>query len=1122
MRKCRPYLSDKENPLWRRIGCGLFFIFTLTDFSGIKAQSLNGGGIGASQCINSGGVPAAFSSVAPAANGVGALSYNWEKSTVISFPGGIGANDIAGANAAAYAEVSSLSAVTYYRRRATDAADPAHPAWSNILTVGIKPVFTPVVPPLPVICQGASSFSVNYTTTQTPDQYNIIWGAAASAAGMVDVNPLLTANNLASPAGSLAVSVPANIATGTYNGILTLRVSATGCSSDPNGSFFVVNPTPSVIVSAPAAVCAPNTVDLTDAVVTAGSTAGITFTQWTDALTTSPIANPNAVSASGTYYIKGTNAFSCSATAAVAAIINPLPSIPTISGAASFCSGNTTTLTSSASPNTYLWNTGQTVQAINVATGGAYTVTVTDNNNCSATSAVKNVTVNALPSTPTISGAASFCSGNTITLTSSASPNTYLWSTGQTVQAINIATGGAYTVTVTDNNNCSATSSVKNVTINPLPAISPITGAGSVCAGSTVTLFSASPGGSWASSAPAVAAIDAVTGILSAVAAGNATISYSITNNSGCSSTVFSNKIVNAVPVLSPITGTSSVCMNNSIQLSNATGGGSWASNNTAIARINSSGLMTAVSPGIAGISYRVTNADGCTSIVSSNRSVLALPAVPVVGGLSYFCVGGSTVLSAPLASSYLWSNGADTRSATISQPGSYTVTVFDQNNCQASSPQIDITALPLPGAVVSADIATCQNAAAPTLLFTGSNGTAPYIFNYTINGGLVQTATSVNNTAAIKALTGTPGSFVYRLISVKESSSAACSASINSASTVAINALPSGNIQSSANFICAGLPRTLTTSGAASYQWYLDQQVIGGATGSSLAATQPGNYMVQLISQQGCISVAANSVDLVLYPKPQLAFAPDKRCLSFPVSFQNQSVFNSSDHIQWNWDFGDGVTAGGFLAVHTYSAEGMYAIRLTADNNDCPNLNTGFSNTFFIESPKPGIRYAPITAVSGKPATLHAREFGARYLWQPAIGLSDLRAQSPVATLRSEQEYTVQIISAQDCITTDTVVVKIFGAAEVFVPKGFTPNGDGQNDRLYPTLVQFQKLNYFKIFNRWGNLVFQTNDTTPGNGWDGRYNGKDQPAGTYAWILEAVDADGNLVQRSGNVLLLR
>jgi gliding motility-associated-like protein len=115
-----------------------------------------------------------------------------------------------------------------------------------------------------------------------------------------------------------------------------------------------------------------------------------------------------------------------------------------------------------------------------------------------------------------------------------------------------------------------------------------------------------------------------------------------------------------------------------------------------------------------------------------------------------------------------------------------------------------------------------------------------------------------------------------------------------------------------------------------------------------------------------------------------------------------------------------------------------------------------------------------------------------------------------------------VDITSAEGCVTTDTVLVKIFQASEIYVPLGFTPNGDGQNDKLYPILVRLKQLNYFKVFNRWGNLVFQTNDPTPANGWDGKYNSVDQPTGTYVWIAEAVDLNGNKIRRSGNVLLIK
>ena len=89
-------------------------------------------------------------------------------------------------------------------------------------------------------------------------------------------------------------------------------------------------------------------------------------------------------------------------------------------------------------------------------------------------------------------------------------------------------------------------------------------------------------------------------------------------------------------------------------------------------------------------------------------------------------------------------------------------------------------------------------------------------------------------------------------------------------------------------------------------------------------------------------------------------------------------------------------------------------------------------------------------------------------------------------------------------------------------MPKGFSPNGDGNNDRLYPILVGIAQLKYFRIYNRWGNLLFETTSSAPTQGWDGTFKGSPQPVETYTWIAEGADIDGLTVKRGGNTLLIR
>ncbi|HVG39977.1 MAG TPA: gliding motility-associated C-terminal domain-containing protein, partial [Chitinophagaceae bacterium] len=101
-----------------------------------------------------------------------------------------------------------------------------------------------------------------------------------------------------------------------------------------------------------------------------------------------------------------------------------------------------------------------------------------------------------------------------------------------------------------------------------------------------------------------------------------------------------------------------------------------------------------------------------------------------------------------------------------------------------------------------------------------------------------------------------------------------------------------------------------------------------------------------------------------------------------------------------------------------------------------------------------------------------------------------------------------------------DCSPVPIVSDAKVFVPKAFTPNSNGANDLLRPVLYNIRQLNYFKVYNRWGQAVFQTNII--GSGWDGTIKGLKQPEETYTWILECIDKDGKVIKQSGRSLLLR
>jgi gliding motility-associated-like protein len=148
----------------------------------------------------------------------------------------------------------------------------------------------------------------------------------------------------------------------------------------------------------------------------------------------------------------------------------------------------------------------------------------------------------------------------------------------------------------------------------------------------------------------------------------------------------------------------------------------------------------------------------------------------------------------------------------------------------------------------------------------------------------------------------------------------------------------------------------------------------------------------------------------------------------------------------------------------------------------------------------------------------------GVRYQWTPAISLSSPNIANPVAIFNEGSmglHYTVRVFNEANCSDTAGLIIKVFATLPtVFVPTAFTPNGDGRNDVVKPIAVGMRKIEYFNIYNRWGDMVFTT--TTNEHGWDGRIGGREQGTNTYVWTVKAVDFTGKAYFQKGFVTLIR
>ncbi|MBA4167187.1 MAG: gliding motility-associated C-terminal domain-containing protein, partial [Chitinophagaceae bacterium] len=155
---------------------------------------------------------------------------------------------------------------------------------------------------------------------------------------------------------------------------------------------------------------------------------------------------------------------------------------------------------------------------------------------------------------------------------------------------------------------------------------------------------------------------------------------------------------------------------------------------------------------------------------------------------------------------------------------------------------------------------------------------------------------------------------------------------------------------------------------------------------------------------------------------------------------------------------------------------------------------------------------------VRGQPLQLHAT--GADFFtWEPETGLSRTSIPDPVSVLDEDITYILRSFTSEGCFDYDTINIKVFKTApDIFVPNAFVPNGI--NNELRPKPVGIAKLDYFRVFNRYGQMVFQTAELE--KGWNGRINGELQNNGAYVWMASGTDYTGRKVIRRGTAVLIR
>ena len=808
-----------------------------------------------------------------------------------------------------------------------------------------------------IVSSNATVCAGNNSGTLTLSGYNGViqnWQSASDAAFTTNVNAI---------ANLTATYTYSNITTTTYyRAVLTSSCGGTTVYALP--ALITVNPSPAItsIALGTITVCINATIQLTGA-------SPALVSPWTSSNTAvASISNTGLVTGltAGNSTIRFTNTNGCYKDTLIT--VNALP---IISGTLSACVGSGSQLTGSGTPaGSNPWTSANTaiatVSTTGVVTGvaaGSVNITYTNISGCSA---VVNVTVS---DKPPVTGTTSLCVGSSTTLTGTpgaGSVQTPTWTASNANATINgsgFLTGvnaGLDTIRYTNTFGCYKDTAI---TINASPTL---TGASTVCVGSTITLVgSASPATPstattpWQSSNATIASVAnavSVNGVVTGVAAGNCSITY--TNTNGCAKT---NLItVNPKPSAFNVTGTGSYCIGLpgiAVGLSGSQAGINYELIKGGVATGNIvAGTNAAISFGIQTIgTYTVsaTNATtGCASTMTGNAVIANYPLTTITGTMT-LCVGNTTTLTgSPAGSTNPWiSNHSEFATITSGglvtaiAAGTDTIRYNDINGCQTDTPFI-ITP-PTVGGTVSSSANVCTGTNTGTLRLTGYSGSVVR-WEYSTDLGLTWTA--VANITDSLIYTNLTATRKYRAV-VK---SGLCSEANSSQVTITVSPVPTIFTVTGGGTRCegssTGLPVGLSGSQTSTTYLLVFDGFSSGITrvGTGGAITfgnyiSAGTYTVLAINAYSCISTMTGSVTIIENPRPTANITqtgPINIC-SPATQVLNISTTAASPVYQW---YADGILIVGATAS-SYTAGGLgttiYSVIASSSATTCVSLKS-------------------------------------------------------------------------------------------------------------------------------------------------------------------------------------
>ncbi|GAB5539462.1 MAG: hypothetical protein Salg2KO_15650 [Salibacteraceae bacterium] len=943
------------------------------------------------------------------------------------------------------------------------------------------------------ICKG-DTLSIGGNPTTTAGN-TIVWSPGIDLDDSTAFNPLLTADS-------------------SYTIIATVSEPVNGCTNI-DSIQVIVNPLPIVNAGNGDTICVGDTTVLggnptSNLLATYNWSMGTTLNDSTSA---NPSATPNQ---STLYQLQVSTTNGCLGFDSVFIRVDTLP-VPVVNPIPLECLNEPVQL-SVGGGTTYLWNNPQFLNDSSIANPIAtppgntvFIVTVTDANGCFDTASL-NVLFDTLPVVDAGEDS-TICYGNTAQLFASGA-NNYVWSPSGSLNNANVDSPLAsplmstvYTVTGTDNNGCTGTDSA-TVVVNSLP----ITDAGPdviVCQNDSVSIGGSptGPAGStytWNNNNLNNVSIANPMFISGTLAVGNYNVQVEVIDVNGCVNTDALVVTVLDAPdaQINPIVNT--ICIGDTINIS-ATGGVQYQWSPTATLTTPNAQQTGAFPSTTTTYTVTVTDANGCSANTSDDVNVF--PLTQANAGVDVeICQQESIQLSASGGVMYQWSNpfvmdGENTATPTAYpiSTTTFTVTVTDVNGCSETD-DVVVRVNPLPIAAGGPDGRICLGES----FEIGGNPTGPPGSEYIWSPGSSLDDNTTSNPIATPSKTT-----IYR---VTVTSPKGCQDSADA--IVQVDSIPTIELLTDLEPICRNDSMLIAiTDGYNTYQWSPDVNISDVRSDSVVVyPKQDKTYSVTVTNGRGCS--ATKSFELEVKPLPVVSGSEDSEiCEGDSVQVE---AFGG---VLYAWS--DGSTLSDSLSQLTIARPTEttnYSVTVT-DTNNCKNTAQVLVEVFEKPFVDAGETIAncdiDVVQLGGTPSG----PADAVYTWEPSTGLDDPFSPNPMVLNPEATTYYLEVQNKFGCFAEDSVFVNADCFSLVYAPSAFTPGNNKLNDEF--KLVHY-RVNEptLTIFNRWGNVVFETKDLD--KAWDGKFQGRELPSDTYYWFLSYKTIDLKKASKEGTVSILR